>query len=1177
MRRDAASILGLETSCDETAAAVVDRGGCRPLDVVASQAELHARYGGVVPEIASRRHLELVSPVVRTALDDAGVDARRRRTDRRHAGPRASSVRCSSGSPPRRRSPGRAGLPLAPVDHLRAHVATLYLAPDPLEPPFTCLLASGGHTMLLAVRDRAGFEVLGSTLDDAAGEAFDKGARLLGLGYPGGAELDRLAREGDPEAFSLPGRPRARARLLVLGSQDRAAVRRARPDGRRARSGAAPTSRRRTSARSSGRSSAVSPPAAEQTGDRAVAVVGGVAANSELRAALPDARFAPLALCTDNAAMVASAARFVRPLAVPDYLALDAYASSERACGVASLAIALALAAGGGAGAARRAGRRGGLAGTARVAARCRSSAAGGSSSSSASRSPTASAGAGGRATELQMRSWTAAAQDAQRRAIAKLVVTRRAGRPRARPTCACSTASPRRSTRRCCRLSSAIRPSPGVYPVRAAYPAAVPPSALDSEAFGPASGRRVGIELPGVDGTGITVALLDTGVDLRHPFLQGPAPARHRRARTPTATRRPSRTRPSRGVPNATAPSSPGSSSARAARPACTASLRARRSCPIRVAGWQPDADGGVSVYGRTDQLLAGLEAAVDPNGDGDAHDAARIALVGVVEPFSSFPDGPLARAGRGALALDTLVVAPAGNDGPAGPGYGSVAAPRPAHPASSAVAASDSRGRSPTVHVLLRAGLRVLASGETPLGGAVGPPERRQRRRSSRCRAEQVVAVTRGNALDPLFDDDRAQPGRRQRPSSSRPGRRRPRRCASCRRREHARCSSTGRSPPVRSVSTSRSRCRSSGSPHGPPPRCAPTSQPGSPSSSGVGAAAFGENPELGAVASFSSTGLALDGSAGAGVAAPGVGLVTSAPGRNEGGSARYGTISGSSAAAAVVAGAAALLAQARPDLDAVGLARSPRRVGAPCRRRGGRRDRRPRGRLVGRARRRPAARRLRCAHRSEQGKLRPRHAAERLASRSRRRPPPRRGRRRRDGGRGPDPRRAPARSIEGRPADLDRRGAPGGTRRSERRDPRRRRAGRAPPDPVERGRPRHEGAADHARRALPLELHPERSPAGRPDPRRRPRRRRRRPAAAPPALDALDRALPRRAARRHARPAPRRAARAATGSGSPGEARAVRGSAQGGTSCASSGRPSAVGPGRPSRRPSGSGSRC
>ena len=156
--------------------------------------------------------------------------------------------------------------------------------------------------------------------------------------------------------------------------------------------------------------------------------------------------------------------------------------------------------------------------------------------------------------------------------------------------------------------------------------------------------------------------------------------------------------------------------------------------------------------MYARTDQVLAGLEAAVDPNGDGDAHDGARIALVGVAEPFSSFSDGPLARAGRGALALDTLVVAPAGNDGPAGPGYGSIAAPAGTSGVLG-VAAADSRGRSPTVHVLLRAGLRVLASGETPLGGAVGPDDVVTAPVVALPR-RQIVAVTRGNALARLFD---------------------------------------------------------------------------------------------------------------------------------------------------------------------------------------------------------------------------------------------------------------------------------------------------------------------------------------------------------------------------------------------------------------------------------------
>ena len=142
----------------------------------------------------------------------------------------------------------------------------------------------------------------------------------------------------------------------------------------------------------------------------------------------------------------------------------------------------------------------------------------------------------------------------------------------------------------------------------------------------------------------------------------------------------------------------------------------------PIRVAGWQPDTSGGVSVYGRTDQLLAGLELAVDPNEDGDAHDAARIALVGVVEPFAAFTDGPLAAAAAGASALDSLVVAPAGNDGPAGPAYGSIGGPGGA-PAALTAGAIDTRRRSPTGHVLLLAGLRVLVSGVQPLGGVVAP----------------------------------------------------------------------------------------------------------------------------------------------------------------------------------------------------------------------------------------------------------------------------------------------------------------------------------------------------------------------------------------------------------------------------------------------------------------------
>src|SRR5215217_7979187 len=193
-------ILGIETSCDETAAALVTDGGEIASTVVASQADLHAKYGGVVPEVASRRHLELLTPVVTEAVgerwDDVGAVAVTNRPGL--IGALLVGVASAKALAWSRR------LPLIPVNHLHGHVASLYLKPLDLQPPFICLLASGGHTMVLDVQDRSGYRVLGTTLDDAAGEAFDKGARLLGLGYPGGAAIDRLAREGNAEAYDFP-------------------------------------------------------------------------------------------------------------------------------------------------------------------------------------------------------------------------------------------------------------------------------------------------------------------------------------------------------------------------------------------------------------------------------------------------------------------------------------------------------------------------------------------------------------------------------------------------------------------------------------------------------------------------------------------------------------------------------------------------------------------------------------------------------------------------------------------------------------------------------------------------------------------------------------------------------------------------------------------------------------
>jgi N6-L-threonylcarbamoyladenine synthase len=214
-------------------------------------------------------------------------------------------------------------LPLVPVDHLHGHVASLYLQPDPVEPPFTCLLASGGHTLLLDVRDRAGFAVLGTTLDDAAGEAFDKGARLLGLGYPGGAAIDRLAREGDPEAYAFPV---ARVDGLDFSfSGVKTALLYAVRD-----LPADELERRRADLAASYQRAIVRAllDRVERSGAERVAVVGGVAANSELRAALAGAALAPLSLCSDNAAMIASAARYADSVPYPQYLALDAYAAA---------------------------------------------------------------------------------------------------------------------------------------------------------------------------------------------------------------------------------------------------------------------------------------------------------------------------------------------------------------------------------------------------------------------------------------------------------------------------------------------------------------------------------------------------------------------------------------------------------------------------------------------------------------------------------------------------------------------------------------------------------------------------------------------------------------------------------------------------------------------------------
>jgi N6-L-threonylcarbamoyladenine synthase len=310
------AILGIETSCDETAAAVVTWDGEIVASVVASQDELHARYGGVVPEVASRRHLDLIVPVIDEVLTDE-VEAIAVTSRPGLIGALLVGVSAAKALAWARR------LPLIPVNHLHGHVASLYLRPLDLQPPFTCLLASGGHTMLLDVQEREGYTVLGTTLDDAAGEAFDKGARLLGLGYPGGREIDALAKQGDPLAYDFPVArvPGLDFSFSGLKTSLLYKVRELTPQELEARRADLAASYQRAIVRALvERLEAVG-------GDR-IAVVGGVAANSELRAALPDAALAPLPLCTDNAAMIASAARYIDPVPYPDYLSLDARATA---------------------------------------------------------------------------------------------------------------------------------------------------------------------------------------------------------------------------------------------------------------------------------------------------------------------------------------------------------------------------------------------------------------------------------------------------------------------------------------------------------------------------------------------------------------------------------------------------------------------------------------------------------------------------------------------------------------------------------------------------------------------------------------------------------------------------------------------------------------------------------
>jgi subtilisin family serine protease len=517
-------------------------------------------------------------------------------------------------------------------------------------------------------------------------------------------------------------------------------------------------------------------------------------------------------------------------------------------------------------------------------------------------------------ATESQERAWWAAAYAAQKQVLLKLASLG-------------VTVSPDFSYYRVLdgfsavldpRAVSLLEQMPevaGVYPVRATFPASVSETVLSGEAFGAASGHRPLAGLPGYDGNGVTIALLDTGVDLIHPYLGGDRllPGFDLVDHRDDASARPNPLDPTqierhgtelagilagRGGPDGLHGVAPGATI-----------------LPIRVAGWEPGSDGSELVYGRSDQLIAGLDRAVDPNGDGDEHDAARIALVGVVEPYAAFTDGPEAQAVQGALDLNTLVVAPAGNDGGAGPAFGSVAGPAGA-PAALAVGATDSRAALTRVRVVLRRGLDVILDQALPLLGAAAPRHamtlsvatpRSARGLSSAdyfdrhglslvagravvvpagADPEQTVTdASRAGAAVVLLYGDQLPPG-------------------------SLRLSEDQTAPAVVIPTPAAEELLAA-------------RRAGIDVGIAIGAPRAERNTGRGVVAGFSSQGLAYDSGLKPTIAAPGVAVATAEPGRAADGSALYGTVNGTSVAAATVAGAAADLAQMRPALDAASLA--------------------------------------------------------------------------------------------------------------------------------------------------------------------------------------------------------------------------------------------------------------
>ena len=331
------NILAVESSCDETAVAVVRDGREVLTDCIASQVELHRIYGGVVPEIASRMHIEAIYALADQALEQAGIT--RKDID-------AVAVTYAPGLIGAvlvgvnfaKAAALALGKPLIPVHHIRGHIAANYLAYPDLKPPFLCLVVSGGHTMIVDVEDYTSMTILGTTLDDAAGECFDKVGRVLGMPYPGGAALDRAAQQGDDKKYSLPrSRSGANPYDMSFSGLKTAALNLIHHADQVGEELDIPSLCASFTAAVSDTLVPRVVMALEQTGRKKLAVAGGVAANSRIRADILKAAetlgaevyLPPLKLCGDNAAMIGAQAYYEYLAGNVADMSLNAYATKS--------------------------------------------------------------------------------------------------------------------------------------------------------------------------------------------------------------------------------------------------------------------------------------------------------------------------------------------------------------------------------------------------------------------------------------------------------------------------------------------------------------------------------------------------------------------------------------------------------------------------------------------------------------------------------------------------------------------------------------------------------------------------------------------------------------------------------------------------------------------------------